>query len=711
MMMPDGVMIDGSWDLTVTVTDLQVTGQIEKILRVKGDLHVGGVMLKLVESLDVPLDWSDHGLWWPDKNMWLSRTRSTLDQYGVQADANLFFTPMHKNLHIQLPDLQVMDMRVDFSVNVFGSVVQICKELGIRRPEELSLMRKLDKDDLKRNRGATVARRRRMRDSVAGNSNGNLTPNTSMDGNMTIGGSPYNRTPRTPGTPQGTLLRTPGTPGSPYGTLNPHSPYQWNGGGTMSPGSMNSLSFEGAMDSSLANSPNTPTKEALTLLYRPKSNSEKARINAGWLDSSVSLMEQGVRENDLILLRFKFYNFYDLNPKYDAVRINQIYEQAKWGLISEEIDCTEEEMMMFASLQLQVNLQVSEPQDLVDGTANQSADDDIDAALMDLQVSLEGSTITSPGDITNIPELHDYLKHFKPKKFTLKAYKKYWFTFKDTHVSMYRSKEDANPMTRINLKGCEVSPDVNIASAKYGIKLFVPSPDGLTENWIRCENEDQYAKWMAACKLASKGKTMADSSYDAEVKSILAFLSMQHPSHGPSINPNTVDIQPEDFVAPRFLKKIKNKVISQRILEAHANVRDMNLIEAKMNYIKAWQALPEYGVTYFIVKFRGSKKEELLGVASNRIMRMDLNSGDANKTWRYNTMEEWYVNWEIKQVMVKFKDQNTGHQENIAMSCLTADCKIVHEFLGGYIFLSMRSGDKNQTLDEKLFHKLTGGWD
>ncbi len=38
--------------------------------------------------------------------------------------------------------------------------------------------------------------------------------------------------------------------------------------------------------------------------------------------------------------------------QYDMVRINQIYEQAKWALISEEVDCTEEEMMMFAALQV-----------------------------------------------------------------------------------------------------------------------------------------------------------------------------------------------------------------------------------------------------------------------------------------------------------------------------------------------------------------------
>ena len=49
--------------------------------------------------------------------------------------------------------------------------------------------------------------------------------------------------------------------------------------------------------------------------------------------------------------------------------------------------------------------------------------------------------------------------------------------------------------------------------------------------------------------------------------------------------------------------------ISHRILDAHSNLKDMGLVEAKMNYIKAWQALPDYGTTYFLVKMKGSKKE------------------------------------------------------------------------------------------------------
>ncbi len=65
---------------------------------------------------------------------------------------------------------------------------------------------------------------------------------------------------------------------------------------------------------------------------------------------------------------------------------------------------------------------------------------------------------------------------------------------------------------------------------------------------------------MAACRLAAKGKTMADRGYDAEVKSIQAFLSMQHPASQPVINPATLDISVEEYVAPRFLRRMKSKV-------------------------------------------------------------------------------------------------------------------------------------------------------
>lgn len=51
-MMSNGQLIgDGSWILKVHVTNLQD----EREIRVKGDLHIGGVMLRLVEDLGLYL--------------------------------------------------------------------------------------------------------------------------------------------------------------------------------------------------------------------------------------------------------------------------------------------------------------------------------------------------------------------------------------------------------------------------------------------------------------------------------------------------------------------------------------------------------------------------------------------------------------------------------------------------------------------------------
>lgn len=45
-----------------------------------------------------------------------------------------------------------------------------------------------------------------------------------------------------------------------------------------------------------------------------------------------------------------------LNPQVDEVRINQLYEQAKWSILTEEVECTEEEMMTFAAIQVSSGL-------------------------------------------------------------------------------------------------------------------------------------------------------------------------------------------------------------------------------------------------------------------------------------------------------------------------------------------------------------------
>uniref|UniRef100_A0A8C7H671 FERM domain containing kindlin 3b n=1 Tax=Oncorhynchus kisutch TaxID=8019 RepID=A0A8C7H671_ONCKI len=637
----------GSWDLSVAVEDLG-TDAPPITVSVTSDLHIGGVILKLVEKSQVKRDWSDHALWWEQKQQWLLRTAWTLEKCGIQADAGLIFMPQHKPLRLGLPNGLNLRLRVCFSGPVFRTVLGICKMLNIRRPEELSLLRPVEEK-----------KRKKVRDLSEELYDLTEVPLTSVSRPCLYNGMPahFADSPKTEKV---------------YKMLSVSQP--------------------------------APAPEAIAKLYRPASVVDKAHIHSRWLDSSRSLMEQGVQENDRLWLRFKYYCFHDLEPKYDAVRLTQMYEQARWAILLEDIDCTEEEMLLFGAIQYHINkLSLSEPQTMTSSPAM----DDLDSALQCLEVKLDGANSSPQDMLENLtaPELNDYLKIFRPKRLTLKGYKQYWFKFKDASISYYKSKEESlgEPIQQINLKGCEAAPDVNVAGQKFCIKLLIPAPEGMNEVYLRCENEEQYSSWMAACRLASKGKSLADSSFQSEVQSIRSFLAMQQ------TNPNThtddsMSINTHSLVSPRYSKKYKAKQLTPRILEAYQNVAQLSLTDALLRFLQIWQALPDFGISLVVVRFKGSRKDEVLGITPNRLIRIDLGVGEVVKTWRYNNMRQWNVNWDIRQVAIEF-DGNV----NIAFSCVTADCKIVHEFIGGYIFMSTRSREQSDTLNEELFHKLTGG--
>uniref|UniRef100_A0A2I3SQ61 FERM domain containing kindlin 1 n=1 Tax=Pan troglodytes TaxID=9598 RepID=A0A2I3SQ61_PANTR len=593
-----------SWELVVRVDHPNEEQQKDVTLRVSGDLHVGGVMLKLVEQINISQDWSDFALWWEQKHCWLLKTHWTLDKYGVQADAKLLFTPQHKMLRLRLPNLKMVRLRVSFSAVVFKAVSDICKILNIRRSEELSLL-KPSGDYFKKKKKKDKNNKEPIIEDIL-----NLESSPTASGSSVSPGL-YSKTM--------TPIYDPinGTPAS--------STMTWFSDSPLTEQNCSILAF--------SQPPQSP--EALADMYQPRSLVDKAKLNAGWLDSSRSLMEQGIQEDEQLLLRFKYYSFFDLNPKYDAVRINQLYEQARWAILLEEIDCTEEEMLIFAALQYHIS-KLSLSAETQDFTGDSEVDE-IEAALSNLEVTLEGGKADSLlEDITDIPKLADNLKLFRPKKLLPKAFKQYWFIFKDTSIAYFKNKEleQGEPLEKLNLRGCEVVPDVNVAGRKFGIKLLIPVADGMNEMYLRCDH------------------------------------------------------------------------LAARILEAHQNVAQMPLVEAKLRFIQAWQSLPEFGLTYYLVRFKGSKKDDILGVSYNRLIKIDAATGIPVTTWRFTNIKQWNVNWETRQVVIEF-DQNVF----TAFTCLSADCKIVHEYIGGYIFLSTRSKDQNETLDEDLFHKLTGGQD
>ena len=68
---------------------------------------------------------------------------------------------------------------------------------------------------------------------------------------------------------------------------------------------------------------------------------------------------------------------------------------------------------------------------------------------------------------------------------------------------------------------------------------------------------------MAAFRLASKGRSIDEASYETERESILALLNMQMPSS--NRQQRKLDIQPENYVSTKIAKKYKTKQVSMRI--------------------------------------------------------------------------------------------------------------------------------------------------
>uniref|UniRef100_A0AAY5EUU3 PH domain-containing protein n=1 Tax=Electrophorus electricus TaxID=8005 RepID=A0AAY5EUU3_ELEEL len=604
-----------AWDLSVTVEELGPEAPPIKI-SVTSDLHIGGVIFKIVEKTQLQCDWSDHALWWEQKQQWVLRTSWTLDKCGIHADARLLFTPQHKALRLGLPNGVTLRLRACFSSPVFRTVHGICQLLSECSPKTLD-----------------------------------------------------------------TTIPPPGTWSVPV--LNSGMPVHF----ADSPKTQ-------AIYKMLVVSQPSPSPESIAKLYRPASKVDKTHIHTRWLDSSRCLLQQGVQENDKLWLRFKYYTFHDMEPKYDGVRLTQLYEQARWAILLEDNDCTEEEMMLFGALQYHIGkLSLSQEVNSCQGM------EDLESALESLEVKMVGENKSADVLVRAYCDLI-------PKKLSLRDYKQYWFKFQDTSIFYYKSKDESygEPIQQMNLKGCEVAPDVNIAGQKFCIRLLVPAPEGMNEAYLRCENEKQYSEWMAACKLASKGLTLLDSSYQKEVKNIQTFLAMQRPSSSASTAQVDESINTLSLVSPRYTKKYKAKQLTIRILEAYQNVAQLSLMAAILKFLQIWQSLPDFGISYFMIRFKGSRKDEVLGIANNRLMRIDLGVGDVVKTWRYNNMRQWNVNWDIRQVAIEF-DGNI----NIAFSCVTADCKIVHEYIGGYIFMLTRVRNPSNTVNEELFLKLTGG--
>lgn len=71
----------------------------------------------------------------------------------------------------------------------------------------------------------------------------------------------------------------------------------------------------------------------------------------------------------------------------------------------------------------------------------------------------------------------------------MKSYKRLYFVCKNLYLLAYKSADAARKsgelLFSVHLKGCEVTPALNLTANKYEVKLEVPSAEGMTEMFLR----------------------------------------------------------------------------------------------------------------------------------------------------------------------------------------------------------------------------------
>lgn len=189
----------------------------------------------------------------------------TLDTIGVQGDAVLQFTPTHKKVRVQLPDLQFVEVSLDFSKPVFHAVQELCAELGIRHPEELSVLKQYE--GLKREGRRSFRGKLKKRHSQS---------SLSSDDNLSVNSDDKTRGSRDSLTPNYNSLPRHGY-ASPNGSVNVCSP-STPGFPSFSDGPSGTIET-----TSLASSPVSPSQEAIASLFKPKTLQEKAVVNKGYV--------------------------------------------------------------------------------------------------------------------------------------------------------------------------------------------------------------------------------------------------------------------------------------------------------------------------------------------------------------------------------------------------------------------------------------------
>ncbi|XP_027564116.1 fermitin family homolog 3-like, partial [Neopelma chrysocephalum] len=114
---------------------------------------------------------------------------------------------------------------------------------------------------------------------------------------------------------------------------------------------------------------------------------------------------------------------------------------------------------------------------------------DLDTALDKLELSLEGQGTTMlPEELGAAPELVEELEIYRSSRWPFWGSRPARAVLSGSSLSLWSLPRSGGPPQQLNLRGCEVTPDMDLGAQKFCIKLRVPTPEGMSETLLRCRD-------------------------------------------------------------------------------------------------------------------------------------------------------------------------------------------------------------------------------
>ncbi|KAI9331954.1 hypothetical protein BDR26DRAFT_1010745 [Obelidium mucronatum] len=141
-----------------------------------------------------------------------------------------------------------------------------------------------------------------------------------------------------------------------------------------------------------------------------------------------------------------------------------------------------------------------------------------------------------------------------------------------------------------------------------------------------------------------------------------------------------------------------NRDLPKRIINEHSKLQGLSELNSKFRYVQLSRSLKTYGITFFLVKEKHTKKNKfvdvLLGVTKQSLVRLDVETKDIIKTWPLTQLRRWAA--AVNSFTLDFGDYADAYY-----TVQTSEGEQISQLIAGYIDIIL----KKKKEADKVLHE------